>query len=125
MKSFLAPALAVLAALGAATAHADPASCPNASEQLADSLDGVMRRVGQEAELTVQFDVDARGRVQRPAVEGLRSYRWPVRMAVEMLDCKAGTPQQYVVSIRFTDPLRQSVEAKPPVAVAVAASTPR
>lgn len=125
MKSFpLAfAAMAILATSSAA--HAEPASCPNVSEQLADMLDGAMKRVGREGELTAEFEVDARGQVQQPTVEGPRGYRWPVRMAVEMLDCQAGTtPQRYVVSIRFTDPARRSVEAKPPIAVAVAASTP-
>jgi len=64
--------------------------------------------------------------VQRPEVEGPRSYRWPVRLAVEMLDCQAGTtPQRYIVSIRFTDPARPSITAKPPITIAVAASSPR
>ena len=127
MKSFTVLALATLAAFAATPAFADPASCPTASEQLADLLDGTMKRVGREGELTAAFDVDAEGHVQAAAVEGPRSYRWPVRQAIGMLDCQAGTPQRYVVSIRFTDPARHSVDAKPPVAVAVAlaASTPR
>ncbi len=130
MKSF-APAFAgfatltLLAALGASPAHAEPASCSKASEQLADSLDGAMRRVGREAELTAEFEVDAQGRVQRPMVQGERGYRWPVRLAVEMLDCQAGTPQRYVVSIRFTDPAHAAVQVKPPITIAVAASAPR
>lgn len=124
MKSF-AFALISAAALAAPAAHAAPASCPNASEQLADMLDGPMKRVGREGEIQAEFEVDAQGHVQQPTVQGLRSYRWPVRTSIEMLDCQAGTPQRYVVSIRFTDPARHSVQTKPPITIAIAASSPR
>ena len=124
MKTF-SIALALAASLSACPAFAEPASCPNASDQLADLLDGAMKRAGREGQLTAEFEVDAQGRVQHPMVQGPRDYQWPVRMAVEMLHCQAGTPQRYAVSIRFADPARRSVVAAPPVTVAIAASSPR
>lgn len=101
MKALL-PLLSVL--LAAAPAFADPAVCPAAGDQLADALDAAKRRVGRDGEVRVLFDVGADGRARLVELQGSHLYRAPVRIAMGMLECQAGTPQQYVVNIRFAEP---------------------
>lgn len=96
-------------ALAAAPAFATPApaaNCPAAGDQLADALDAAKRRVGRDAEVRVLFEVGADGRARLVNLQGSRQYQTPVRLAVGDLQCQAGTPQQYVLDIRFAEPAR-------------------
>lgn len=113
MKAIL-PLLLPLLTMTAAPAFSAPASCPQASEQLSDYLAPAKRRIGADGEVRVEFRVDADGQAQVLSMDGTRIYRTPVRTAVDVLECQAGTPQHYVLNIRFADPR--------PVAVATAAS---
>jgi hypothetical protein len=85
-------------------APAAPAACPQAAEQLPELLASSMQRIGSEGEVRAEFEVDAQGRVQPLWVEGHRRYRSPVRTALYSMECKGGTPQRYVLNIRFADP---------------------
>lgn len=100
----LLPLLPLL--LAAAPAFATPAHCPAAGDQLADALDAAKRRVGRDAEVRVLFEVAADGRARLVNLQGSRQYQTPVRLAVGGLECEAGTPQQYVLDIRFAEPAR-------------------
>jgi hypothetical protein len=102
--------------LAAAPAFADPAACPQVTEQLTELLAGAKQRIGAEAEMRVEFEVDAKGRAHLLGMQGRRQYRVPVRIAMDSLDCEAGTPQRYVLNIRFADPV-------PPMAAAAASAT--
>lgn len=110
MKPLLHTTLASLALLACGTSMAAPktpsapAACPQASEQLPELLASSMQRIGREGEVRAEFEVDAKGRVQPLWVDGHRLYRGQVRTALYSLDCKGGTPQRYVLNIRFSDP---------------------
>ena len=121
MKSLLP--LLLLAAAPAFAAPDTPAACPQVAEQLSETLASAKQRIGHDGEVRVEFEVDAAGRAQLVALDGTRSYRSPVRIAMETLDCRAGTPQRYVLNIRFTDPLPPSVAAAASATVAQAPST--
>mgnify|MGYP006951336994 CR=1 FL=1 len=113
------PALLLLAAAPAFAAPDQPATCPQAGEQLSDYLASAKRRINSDGEVRVEFDVDARGRAQVVSLDGSRPYRTPVRIAVSSLDCQRGVPQRYVVDIRFAD--RARVMAAAPAASATLA----
>jgi hypothetical protein len=125
MKAILA--LLLLAAFNASPAFAAPATCPQVGEQLSEYLASAKQRVGSDGEVRVEFEVNAKGRAQIVALDGSRSYRGPVRIAVDSLDCQRGTPQRYVLNIRFADPM--AVMAATPASAASAtvarASDPR
>ncbi len=112
--------LLLLAALPAFAADAAPANCPLITEQLAEDLASAKQRVGRDGEVSVEFDVDATGRARLVGMQGTRSYRVPVRLAMEGLECRAGTPQRYVLNIRFADPLPRAVAAAASATVAQA-----
>lgn len=107
MKSLLMPALL----LAAAPALADPATCPRAAEQLSDYLASAKQRIGLPGEVQAEFDVGADGRTRVVALQGSRRYRSPVRTALHTLDCLPGTPQRYMLNIRFVDPQPRGVAA--------------
>jgi hypothetical protein len=107
MKTPLLPLLL----FAAAPAFAAPAACPQADGQLSEYLASAKQRIGFDGEVRVEFEVGADGLI---GLQGTRSYQAPVRSAVDSLECQAGTPQRYVLNIRFADPT--------PVAVAAAAS---
>lgn len=96
--------LAFTLALTLPTAQSAPAACPQAAEQLAESLAGARQRIGADGEVRVAFDVGATGRARLVTVQGTRRYLNPVRIAVDALECDAGTPQRYVLNIRFAEP---------------------
>lgn len=96
----------LLAAAPAFATPVTPATCPAAGDQLADALDAAKRRVGRDADVRVLFEVDADGRARLVNLQGSRQYQAPVRIAVGGLQCQPGTPQQYVLDIRFTEPAR-------------------
>jgi outer membrane biosynthesis protein TonB len=110
MKTPLLPLLL----FAAAPAFAAPAACPQADGQLSEYLASAKQRIGFDGEVRVEFEVGADGRARLIGLQGTRSYQAPVRSAVDSLECQAGTPQRYVLNIRFADPT--------PVAVAAAAS---
>ncbi|MDM4766488.1 hypothetical protein [Pelomonas sp. SE-A7] len=95
-----------------------PAHCPKATEELPELLASSMQRIGREAEVQAEFEVDAKGRVQPLTVDGNRRYRGAVRTALYSMNCHGGTPQRYVVSIRFAEPTAASASA-------LAAAAPR
>ena len=97
--------LAAAPAFAAPAAPATPASCPDVTAQLTDYLASAKQRIGAEGEVRVEFDVDAQGRPRLVALQGQRRYQAPVRTALDSLDCQAGTPQRYVLNIRFADPV--------------------
>jgi len=113
-------ALAAIVGLGAPSARASaltpeqatqsgrPAVCPAALEQLAELLASSQQRIGREADLSAEFEVDAQGRARALTVQGPRRYHSPVRIAVSSLDCQGGRPQRYALNLRFAD----SVSAK-------------
>ena len=111
MKSFRLAVLATLA-LAAPAAFADTASCPQAAEQLPELLASSMQRIGRDGEVRAEFEVDAKGRVRPIAVDGHRRYSSSVRQALYSLDCHGGTPQRYVLNIRFAEPVPQAALAK-------------
>ena len=105
-------ALSLLLLAAAPTfAFAAPAACPQVGEQLTEYLASAKQRVGFDGEVRVEFEVDARGRAQLIALDGSRNYRSPVRIAMQSLDCEGGTPQRYVLNIRFADPAPRAVAA--------------
>lgn len=106
--------LAATPAFAGPAVPAVPAICPQAGEQLTEYLASARQRIGFDGEVRVEFNVDAAGRPQLVALSGSRVYQAPVRSAVQTLDCQRGTPQRYVLNIRFAD--------RVPPAVAVAAS---
>ena len=97
--------------LAAAPAFAAPAACPQVGEQLSEYLASAKQRVGFDGEVRVEFEVGADGRAQLVALDGSRIYRSPVRIALQALDCEGGTPQRYVLNIRFADPSPRTVAA--------------
>jgi hypothetical protein len=97
-------AMLPLLLFAAAPAFAAPAACPQVSEQLSEYLAGAKQRIGHDGEVQAEFVVDADGRAEVVALQGSRIYRSPVRIAVSALDCQRGTPQRYVLNIRFADP---------------------
>ncbi|MBL8279848.1 MAG: hypothetical protein JNL93_24495 [Pelomonas sp.] len=101
MKALLP--LLLVAAQPAFAQTADAARCPQAGEQLSEYLASARQRIGDDGEVRVEFDVDARGRAQLRSVDGTRRYLTPVRIAVDSLDCQAGAPQRYVLHVRFAD----------------------
>lgn len=113
--------------LATAPAFAAPAHCPEVGEQLSEYLASAKQRVGFDGEVRVEFDVDAQGRTSLISLDGSRQYRSPVRMAMSSLDCQRGTPQRYVVNIRFADPAPRSVAAAASATLAQArpGDTPR
>ena len=127
---FLLPLLIITAA-PAAFAQADtPARCAQLGDQLTEYLASARQRIGQDGEVRIAFDVDARGRTQLHEVDGTRRYLTPVRIAVNSLDCQAGTPQRYVLHIRFADASTTLAALPAPVASAASgslaqAATPR
>jgi hypothetical protein len=96
--------LGLLAALPAFAAPGAPATCPLVMEQLPELLASAKQRAGNDGAVRVEFEVDANGRAWPIAVAGSRHYRSAVRTAIESLDCHAGTPQRYVLNIRFAEP---------------------
>lgn len=106
--------LLMLLLAASSTAFADPAACPEAGAQLTESLAGAKQRIVHDGEVRVEFEVDADGRPRLLALDGSRVYRTPVRIALQSLACQGGTPQRYVLNIRFAD------RATPPVAASAA-----
>jgi hypothetical protein len=131
MKAILP--LLLLAAFTASPAFAAPANpanaaiCPEASEQLSEYLASAKQRVGFEGEVRVEFEVDADGHTRVLALDGSRMYRSPVRIAMQTLECQGGTPQRYVLNIRFDDPAPRAVAAAASATLAQAkpGDTPR
>lgn len=124
---FLLPLL-MTAATSAAFAQADTAArCPQAGDQLAEYLASARQRIGQDGEVRVAYEVDARGRARLREVEGTRRYLAPVRNAVDSLECRAGAPQRYVLHIRFADasPTLASLPASAASATVARAGTTR
>ncbi|PND38263.1 hypothetical protein C1O66_12515 [Paucibacter aquatile] len=80
-----------------------PSVCPAVQEQLAELLASSQQRIGREADLSAEFEVDAQGRARALSVQGPRRYHSPVRIAVSSLDCKGGRPQRYALNLRFSD----------------------
>ncbi len=117
MKAILP--LLLLAAAPAFAAPASPASCPQVGEQLSEYLASAKQRVNADGEVRVEFEVDARGHARIVTLDGSRNYRTPVRIAVDSLDCQRGTPQRYVLNIRFADPMTM-MAAAPAASVALA-----
>lgn len=103
--------LAAVTAAPAWAAPANPATCPEAGEQLAEYLASAKQRIGHDGEVHVEFEVDAEGRAQVIALDGSRLYRSPVRIAMTTLECQRGTPQRYVMNIRFADAAPRAVAA--------------
>lgn len=104
--------------LAASPAFAAPAQCPQVQEQLTELLASAKQRIGNEADMRVEFEVDAQGRPHLLTLQGRRQYKVPVRIAMDSLDCQAGTPQRYVLNIRFADPLPQAMAAAASATVA-------
>jgi hypothetical protein len=100
MKLFLALLLTTATAASAQT----PAACPALAEQLSELLASAKQRIGRDGQVRVEYAVDAQGRAQLLTLDGERIYRTPVRIAMQDLQCSAGTPQRYVLNIRFADP---------------------
>lgn len=126
MKALLP--LLLIAAAPAAFAHPDtPARCPQADEQLMESLASAKQRIAQDGDVRVEYEVDARGRAALRSVDGTRRYRTPVRIAVSSLECQAGAPQRYVLHIRFADrsPTLASLPASAASATVAQADAPR
>jgi hypothetical protein len=96
-------ALALCAAAGPALAAPAPAACPLAAEQLPELLASAKQRVGHDGEVLAEFDVDGDGQVSRIRVDGDRIYRTPTRIALDSMECHGGTPQHYILRIRFAD----------------------
>lgn len=119
MKSVLP--LLMLAAAPAFAAPATPAVCPQVTEQLSEYLASAKQRVGHDGEVRVEFEVDAQGRARIVALDGSRNYRSPVRIAVDSLDCERGTPQRYVLNIRFADAMNMLAAAPASAASATVA----
>jgi len=113
--------------LSAAPAFADPASaappaaCPDAAEQLSEYLASAKQRVGADGEVNVVFEVGANGRTQLVGLQGSRQYMTPVRIAMDTLECRAGTPQRFVLNIRFADPAPRAMAAAASATLAQAA----
>lgn len=103
--------LAAAPAFAAPANPATPATCPQVGEQLSEYLASAKQRIGADGEVRVEFEVDARGRAQIVALDGTRHYRTPVRIAMDSLDCQRGTPQRYVLNIRFADPMAMMAAA--------------
>ncbi len=119
-------ALSLALALIAAPALADPAQnspavCPQVSEQFSELLASAKQRVGSEGAVKLEFEVNAQGRAELVALDGSRNYRSAVRSALPALECKPGTPQRYVLNIRFADP----APALPAASTAVAQASAR
>ena len=129
MKACLPLLLAASAILAAPSAFAAPAACPDVGEQLSDYLASAKRRVGTDGEVRVEFEVGADGSTRIVELDGSRQYRSPVRIAMSTLDCQPGTPQRYVLNIRFAEPMPRAVAAAASATVAQAAGatppTPR
>lgn len=124
MKAILP--LLLLAAAPAFAAPAMPATCPEAADQLAEYLASAKQRIGAEGEVRVEFDVGANGRTQLVGLQGSRQYLTPVRIAMDTLACRAGTPQRYALTIRFADPTQRTVASAASATLAqVDALTPR
>ncbi len=105
-------------------AFATPATCPEAGAQLAEYLASAKQRIGHEGAVRVEFEVDADGRARLLAMDGSRIYRAPVRIAMQSLECQSGTPQRYVLNIRFADYAPPSVAAAASESLAQAHQTP-
>lgn len=95
------PGLALAAALAIPAVQAAPATCPQLRAQLSDALAGARQRLRADGEVRVAFDVGTDGKARLVELQGKRVYRTPVRTAVDMLDCRPGTPQRYSLDIRF------------------------
>jgi hypothetical protein len=114
-------------AFAASTAFAAPATCPQAGEQLSEALASARQRIVRDGEVRAEFEVDARGRTHLLAMEGTHNYRAPVRLALDVLTCQPGTPQRYVLNIRFADraPTLALVPTPSPAASAIFAEAGR
>lgn len=121
MKACL-PLLLLAASAAAPAAFAAPAACPELGEQLSDYLASAKRRVGSDGEVRVEFEVGADGRPRVVELDGSRQYRSPVRIAMSTLDCQPGTPQRYVLNIRFAEPAPRAMAAAASATVAQASS---
>ena len=119
MKHIL-PLLLLAATFASSSAFAAPAECPQVKEQLTEMLASAKQRIGSEAEMRVEFEVDAQGRAHLLSLQGKRQYKVPVRIAMDSLDCQAGAPQRYVLNIRFADPVPQAMAAAASATVAQA-----
>ncbi len=75
--------------------------------------------------MRLEFEVDAQGQARVVSMQGPRNYRTPVRIAVDTLDCDGGTPQRYVLNIRFEEPVRALAAASPASATLAQGSSPR
>ncbi|MCE4537534.1 hypothetical protein LXT12_09760 [Pelomonas sp. P7] len=115
--------LATAPAFAAPAPSEAPAGCPDLTGQLSEYLASAKQRIGREGDVRVEFDVDAAGHTRLVAMQGTRSYRAPVRIAMESLDCRAGAPQRYVLNIRFADPLPRVVATAASATVAQALPT--
>lgn len=104
-------AILPLLLLAAAPAFAAPAACTDVGEQLSEYLASAKQRVGFDGEVRVEFEVDAEGHTRLISLDGSRQYRSPTRIAVNSLDCQRGTPQRYVLNIRFAEPAPRAVAA--------------
>ncbi|MFT7775229.1 hypothetical protein [Roseateles sp.] len=105
--------LSLLLLAAAPAAFATPAACPEAGEQLTEYLASAKQRIVHEGEVRVEFEVDSDGRPRLLAMTGSRLYRAPVRTAMQALECRGGTPQRYILNIRFADYVPSSVAAAP------------
>jgi hypothetical protein len=116
-------AIALALALALPTAQAAPAACPQATEQLAEYLAGAKQRVRADGEVRVEFEVGADGRAQALAVQGSRAYLNPVRIAMDSLECQRGTPQRYVLNIRFAEPAPRAMASAASASLAEVSTT--
>lgn len=108
-KAFALAALAALA-LSATPTFADAAVCPQLAQDLPELLASAMPSVGSDGEVQASFDVDERGAVRSISLEGTRHYQSRVRTALESLECTGGTPQRYVLKIRFAAPTPAAIQ---------------
>ena len=113
-QAFSLVTLATLAALALSTTptFADAAVCPQLAQELPELLASAMPGVGPDAEVQASFDVDEQGVVRSISLEGTRRYQSRVRTALESLECTGGTPQRYVLKIRFAAPTPSASRAE-------------
>lgn len=96
------------------------AQCPALAEQIPELLASAKQTIGREAEVQVLLHLDGQGVQRVEAVAGPRPYLSRVRSALQGQDCRSGTPQRQLLTIRFLD---QGALSAPTRVAAV--STPR